>query len=48
MLKQLKRAALSPRPLSLYHERTRRRGVHPIVYWVSRAILEPAVEEGTR
>ena len=43
MLKQLKRAALSPRPLSLYHERTRRRGVHPIVYWVSRAILEPGL-----
>ena len=29
--------------MSLYHERTRRRGVHPIVYWVVRAILEPGL-----
>src|SRR5215204_5752614 len=34
---------LRPRPLELYHERTRRRGVHPIVYWVTRAVLKPAI-----
>src|SRR4051794_27784747 len=27
--------------LSLHHERARRRGVHPVVYWVVRAFLEP-------
>ena len=31
------------RPLSLYHERTRRRGVHPIMYWFARAIMEPGL-----
>ncbi len=34
---------LSPRPLELYHERTRRRGVHALVYWVVRAVLQPAL-----
>src|SRR3954452_20688891 len=34
---------LSPRPLELYHERTRRRGVQTLVYWIARAILEPAM-----
>src|SRR3954451_19953844 len=33
----------SPRQLELYHERTRRRGVHTLVYWIARAILEPAM-----
>jgi glycerol-3-phosphate dehydrogenase (NAD(P)+) len=29
--------------LSPYHERIRRRGVQPVVYWVARAILVPAI-----
>src|SRR5438552_12117966 len=29
--------------LPRYHERTRRRGVQPIVYWIVRAILQPAL-----
>jgi glycerol-3-phosphate dehydrogenase (NAD(P)+) len=29
------------RDLSTYHERTRRRGVNPLVYWVVRAVLQP-------
>src|SRR5215211_2039146 len=28
-----KRGLLQPRPLEVYHERTRRRGVKPLVYW---------------
>jgi len=31
------------RPLDLYHERTRRRGVHPLVYWPVRMALKPAL-----
>lgn len=27
--------------LDVYHERTRRRGVHPIVYWFARALIQP-------
>jgi len=34
---------LRSRPLELYHARTRRRGVHPVVYWVTRAVLKPAI-----
>ena len=26
-----------------YHERARRRGVRPIVYWIVRAVLQPAI-----
>ena len=29
--------------LSVYHERTRRRGVHPTVYWLARAVIQPAI-----
>jgi len=29
--------------LSVYHERTRRRGVHPIVYWLARAVIQSAI-----
>jgi 1-acyl-sn-glycerol-3-phosphate acyltransferase len=29
--------------LSVYHERTRRRGVHPIVYWLARALIQPTL-----
>jgi 1-acyl-sn-glycerol-3-phosphate acyltransferase len=31
------------RDLSIYHARTRTRGVNPLVYWVARAILQPAM-----
>src|SRR5918999_2364930 len=30
-------------PLELHHERTRRRGVHPLVYWPVYAVLKPAL-----
>jgi glycerol-3-phosphate dehydrogenase (NAD(P)+) len=30
-------------PLELHHERTRRRGVHPLVYWTAYAVLKPAL-----
>jgi glycerol-3-phosphate dehydrogenase (NAD(P)+) len=29
--------------LMRFHERTRRRGVHPVVYWLARAVLQPAI-----
>src|SRR2546423_4315624 len=32
-----------PDPLTRYHERARRRGVLPVVYWIARAILQPAI-----
>src|SRR4051794_14524281 len=31
------------RDLSAHHERVRHRGVQPLVYWVARAVLEPAI-----
>jgi 1-acyl-sn-glycerol-3-phosphate acyltransferase len=31
------------RDLSIYHERTRTRGVNPVVYWIVRAVLQPAM-----
>ena len=31
-------------PLARYHERTRRRGVQPLVYWLTRAVLQPAIQ----
>jgi glycerol-3-phosphate dehydrogenase (NAD(P)+) len=34
---------VTPRPLELYHERTRRRGVFKPVYWPTRLILKPAI-----
>jgi glycerol-3-phosphate dehydrogenase (NAD(P)+) len=34
---------MSPRPLSLYHERTRRRGVNSFVYWPLRWVIKPAI-----
>jgi glycerol-3-phosphate dehydrogenase (NAD(P)+) len=37
------RLKLKPRPLEVYHERTRRRGVHPLVYWLARLLIKPAV-----
>jgi len=38
-----KGAKLKPRPLAVYHERTRRRGVNPLVYWPVRLIVKPAI-----
>src|SRR5919106_1353653 len=35
-----KKGLLRPRPLELYHERTRRRGVNPFVYWPVRWVLK--------
>jgi glycerol-3-phosphate dehydrogenase (NAD(P)+) len=34
---------MSPRPLSLYHERTRRRGVNSFVYWPVRWVVKTAI-----
>ena len=34
------RGTLKPRALELYHERTRRRGVHPLLYWPARWLLK--------
>jgi glycerol-3-phosphate dehydrogenase (NAD(P)+) len=34
---------LKPRPLELYHERTRRRGVNTFLYWPVRFVVKPAV-----
>src|ERR671919_357943 len=34
------KALLRPRPLELYHERTRRRGVNPFLYWPVRWFLK--------
>ncbi|HEX2125329.1 MAG TPA: 1-acylglycerol-3-phosphate O-acyltransferase [Thermoleophilaceae bacterium] len=39
----MSRVKLKPRPLELYHERTRRRGVNRFVYWPARWIIKPAV-----
>ena len=30
-------------PLARYHERTRTRGVNKLVYWITRAVLQPAI-----
>jgi glycerol-3-phosphate dehydrogenase (NAD(P)+) len=34
---------LKPRPLEAYHERTRRRGVNPLVYWPARLVIKTAI-----
>src|ERR671911_692330 len=34
---------MAPRPLSLYHERTRRRGVNSLVYWPMRWVVKAAI-----
>jgi 1-acyl-sn-glycerol-3-phosphate acyltransferase len=34
---------MAPRPLERYHERTRRRGVNPFVYWPVRWVIKPAI-----
>jgi glycerol-3-phosphate dehydrogenase (NAD(P)+) len=40
MSEERKRRLLRPRPLGLYHERTRRRGVNPFVYWPVRFVVK--------
>jgi glycerol-3-phosphate dehydrogenase (NAD(P)+) len=35
-----KKGLLRSRPLELYHERTRRRGVNPFVYWPARVLIK--------
>jgi glycerol-3-phosphate dehydrogenase (NAD(P)+) len=37
------RLKLTRRPLEVYHERTRRRGVNSLVYWPARLLIHPAV-----
>src|SRR5215203_6809666 len=34
---------MASRPLERYHERTRRRGVNPFVYWPVRWVMKPAI-----
>jgi glycerol-3-phosphate dehydrogenase (NAD(P)+) len=43
MPEEEKRGFLRPRPLELYHERTRRRGVNRFVYWPARLLIKPAI-----
>jgi glycerol-3-phosphate dehydrogenase (NAD(P)+) len=43
MPEEQKRGLLRPRPLALYHERTRRRGVNSFVYWTVRSVMKPAI-----
>jgi glycerol-3-phosphate dehydrogenase (NAD(P)+) len=38
-----KEGLLRPRPLGLYHERTRRRGVNPFVYWPVRWVVKTCI-----
>jgi glycerol-3-phosphate dehydrogenase (NAD(P)+) len=40
MSEEAKNGFLRPRDLALYHERTRRRGVNPFVYWPARWVLK--------
>src|SRR5919202_5614144 len=34
----------TPSELSTHHERARERGVHPLIYWVVRAVVQPALQ----
>src|SRR5918998_2905224 len=43
MPEEQKRGLLRPRPLEVYHERTRRRGANSFVYWPLRAVIKPAI-----
>jgi glycerol-3-phosphate dehydrogenase (NAD(P)+) len=43
MSDERKKGFLRPRPLELYHERTRRRGVNSFVYWSVRMVVKPAI-----
>ncbi len=33
-----------PAPMSIHHQRARNRGVQPVVYWITRAILQPFMQ----
>jgi glycerol-3-phosphate dehydrogenase (NAD(P)+) len=43
MSEERQRGLLRPRPLGIYHERTRRRGVHPLVYWPVRWVVKTCI-----
>src|SRR5688572_3173996 len=43
MPEEREQGRLRPRPLELYHERTRARGVNPFVYWPARVIIKAAI-----
>jgi glycerol-3-phosphate dehydrogenase (NAD(P)+) len=43
MPEEKKTGLLRPRPLEVYHERTRRRGVNSFVYWTVRSVMKPAI-----
>jgi 1-acyl-sn-glycerol-3-phosphate acyltransferase len=43
MSEEGKKGFLRPRPLALYHERTRRRGVNSFVYWPVRLVVKAAI-----
>jgi len=43
MSEERQKGLLRPRPLAVYHERTRRRGVNSLVYWPARIVLKPAI-----
>jgi 1-acyl-sn-glycerol-3-phosphate acyltransferase len=43
MPEQKSKGLLRPRPLALYHERTRRRGVNSLVYWPIRWVVKPSI-----
>ena len=43
MSEERQKGLLRPRPLAVYHERTRRRGVNPFVYWPARVVLKLAI-----
>jgi glycerol-3-phosphate dehydrogenase (NAD(P)+) len=36
-------SSVPARDLASYHERTRTRGVNPVIYWIVRAVLQPAM-----
>jgi glycerol-3-phosphate dehydrogenase (NAD(P)+) len=43
MSEERQKGLLRPRPLAVYHERTRRRGVNSLVYWPMRVVLKLAI-----
>jgi glycerol-3-phosphate dehydrogenase (NAD(P)+) len=43
MSEERHKGLLRPRPLAVYHERTRRRGANSFVYWPVRWVLKPAI-----
>src|SRR5512134_231647 len=43
MQAEANKGLLRPRPLGVYHARTRRRGVNSLVYWPARLVLKTAI-----